>query len=200
MKKLITSLTVVLMAAFSVNAEESGYKVLEKPLAVSSDKVVMHDLFMFTCPHCQDFTPMLNDWLAKHKELEVRQAPLASGKQAILFIAMYEAIKLQKSDFTKADFMKFMQVKRTSMDQFKSDYVTLLSELGLNESDTVALFNEPSIQQSLEQNHGLVAQWDYPSVPALVINGKYLINPSTAGSFEQMLAVADKLISQEKAK
>ena len=46
----------------------------------------------------------------------------------------------------------------------------------------------------------MAAKYGITGVPALIVNGKYRINGTLAGSHENMIVVLNKLIAQESAK
>jgi len=50
----------------------------------------------------------------------------------------------------------------------------------------------------MRQAETMAPEYGITGVPSLVVNGKYLITGRTAGSFEDMIKVLDRLVARER--
>jgi thiol:disulfide interchange protein DsbA len=70
--------------------------------------------------------------------------------------------------------------------------------LGVEANAFDKAYNSFSINSQLRQGNNKIVSYGIQGVPALIINGKYIVNAGSAGGNAEMLKVADFLIAQEK--
>ncbi|MGZ8194551.1 MAG: DsbA family protein, partial [Methylosarcina sp.] len=68
---------------------------------------------------------------------------------------------------------------------------------GVKEGDFRDAFNSFLVDTKVRQAPAMLSRYGVSGVPTLVVNGKYKINSTLAGSQEGMLEVASQLIKQE---
>ncbi len=66
MFKRITTLVALVLFSFTAMAKDYqagfDYLVLDNPIKSSSDKVIVNEFFGYSCPHCNNFEPLLHKW------------------------------------------------------------------------------------------------------------------------------------------
>ena len=66
MFKRITAVLVLSLMSLTTMAKDYqagfDYLVLDNPIKSNSEKVVVNEFFGYTCPHCNNFEPMLHKW------------------------------------------------------------------------------------------------------------------------------------------
>jgi protein dithiol oxidoreductase (disulfide-forming) len=163
-------------------------------------KIVVKEFFSYACPHCFAFAPALRAWepgLAKDVVLQresvaVGRAPWvlpaklyyalrSMGKDKELDAAVFDALHVERVGFaTVADVAKWASSKGVDADALTS---------ALNS------FSVNSFALRADQESRAIR---LPSVPSLLIDGKYLVAIVENGDFAAQLGVVDALIAKAR--
>ena len=178
---------VAVAADASTYQEGEHYTVLDglKP----DNKPTVTELFSVYCPGCYmwesgPLTP-LKAWLGQN-DIDFRQAHMSFmgnyARQASTALAMTAGTP--KYDAVKQALFNHLQVERKGDWRSDADFFATLDKAGLAESDYKSLQNSlPTMQTILVWNrYARVVH----SVPAFVVNNRYLINMSSLKSHEEL--------------
>jgi thiol:disulfide interchange protein DsbA len=95
---------------------------------------------------------------------------------------LFEAIHLRKQPLdTREELMKFFEMHGVSNDDFNKTYDSFAVESLLRKS------------QVMQQRYGV------RGTPSVIVNGKYRVSGSLAGSPEDMIKVIEALVERERA-
>lgn len=205
--RLLVVLTAILPFACSAAdapAFELGkdFKALAAPQATADpSKVEVMEVFAYSCPHCYVFDPVLRPWLARQKpDVNFVRLPHTLGQEANIVRnkAFYAAQMLGVSG-------KFHTVLFSGVHQDHKPLATqdelrdmFAQSLGVQAKDFDGAFSSFAVDAGFRRGEAAVRDMAIASVPTLVIEGRYYVNPGNGG-FAQMLAVADYLIDQARA-
>ena len=212
--KIIRALAAVCLLGIGANALEEGvnYQVLQKPLNVPKNSVVK--IFNYDCPHCYTFDRTVTSQLMKklegteflpwHLKTKGVFGQTASGVFAALIVLDEKddvGLLSDESKFKKAKFAIYKAV-HDKKDDFgggsdKQRFIkTALDAAGVSVSEYEAALAGKKAQV-------LLAQWDggyevavVSGVPAFIVSGKYLLNTSSFGSLDDMVAAAKELLAK----
>lgn len=196
MKNILILLTLLV---FSTSLAE-GVKTLDEPVPTACQgKKEVVELFWYGCPHCYEFEPTIEDWAKKlPKDVCFRRIPAvftnvswrklaqlyytleALGKIDSLHLEVFRAIQDQNINLLREDVMlAWAEEHGIAPEQFKKTY----------ESFAVA--------QKVEQAKKLTSAYQINGVPALVVEGRYVIVPETGSTYLSMLKAAEKLLHKD---
>ena len=180
-------------------AEGTDYQVISPAVKTSNpDKVVVTEIFWYGCPHCFRFEPYVERWSANLPEGVVfEQVPSSLNPRWTEHARAYYALKMMNAlEQAHKAFFDAIHIKRqrlTSLDTIAE----FVAELGLDEK----LFRENyfsfPVETQIRKNIQKEKRYGHRGVPAVVVNGKYLVSASQAGSNERMIQIMDYLVSQE---
>jgi thiol:disulfide interchange protein DsbA len=207
LKKIaFANLFLVFFLAFSglCFAEENskGYEALKAPQPTQhADKVEVIEFFWYGCPHCYQFEPTLARWLkTKPANVEFIRQPAAfnelRGKHAK---AYFVAEALGVGDKVHDDFFDEIQNKQNKLDTEEALGKFFVAH-GVTEAQFKDAFNSFAVDAKTRQASVISARYGLTGVPAIVINGKYLVNATLGGTHEKMLDAMNTLIAQESVK
>lgn len=200
----------VLMAAaalvLSVSASAADYvagqhyKVIETPVATRNPaKVEVVEAFWYGCPHCYKLEPTIKPWIKQLPEhVDFQQVPAQFGRawqaHARLFY-LAEVFKVSEQFHTKMFTALHIEKKRLiNQDDQRAFFVGL----GVDGAAFDKAYNSFSVNSKLRQADAKIRNYQISGVPAIIVNGKYVISAGSAGGEVEMLKVADYLIAKEK--
>ena len=201
MKKYFNYLILtILFSIFNQVSAFDGYvEISPAQPTQTGNKIEVVEVFWYGCPHCYDFEPFIKNWLEKKPEDVVfRRMPGIFRKDWIphakayftaekldvlnkIHSSLFTAIhKHRKQIYDDTSIMKFFLEHDVDKQEFKKTYVS-------DEIDT-----------KIKQAYVMGQRYKITGVPAIIVNGKYMVSGSTAGSFENIAKVIDMLIEKER--
>jgi thiol:disulfide interchange protein DsbA len=156
------------------------------------------EVFWYGCGHCYAFDPMLNAWVAgKADTLSFARTPMiwddATKEHARLFHAT-RALGLQEEMHTRI-FDAIHKERNVLLDE--ASIGALFTEFGVDAEDVTKTFSSFGVDAEVRKAETRQREMFIPSVPALIVNGIYLINSTNAVPTHQaMLDVADYLLTR----
>ncbi len=181
--------------------EGKHYTRIDKSKALDSDKVEVVEFFMYGCPHCYSFEPYLNKWeKGKPKDVEFIRVPATFNALSTLHARAYYA--LQILDAGEKIHPKFFSEIHNNKNIMRSidALAEFVQKYGVDRSEFIDAMNSFAVEGNIRKATKLIKEYDINGVPAVAVNGKYLISASMAGSYDNMVKIIDFLIKKENAK
>jgi len=198
-KILQASCLSLLMLSSTSFAEGKGYKDLAAIQPTQDiNKVEVIEFFWYGCPHCYQFEPHLAKWaknLPKNVNF-IRQPAVFSkvwGKHAK---AYFTAEVLGIVDKVHADLFHAIQVKKQTLSS-ENELADFFIAHGVALEDFTAAYHSFIVDTKMRQAKMMGPKYGITGVPAIVVNGKYMVSARLAGSNEKMIEVINQLIAQE---
>jgi thiol:disulfide interchange protein DsbA len=199
------SVVLRLVAGVSVAAQPAPagagqpYRELATPQpTMSPGKIEVLEFFSYGCPHCNEFYPLLNAWLAKQpKDLVLRREAVGFGRPAWVNLARaYYALKAT-GDLPQLDGALFHALHEEQLplvdEQSLADWV---GKKGGDAGKFTAAYTSFGVNNQTVQSDAMVQKYTIEGIPAVIIDGRYLV---LGDSHEEMLANADKAIAVTRA-
>lgn len=191
------------MLASVALAEDARYTTLDTPVDTHAPagKIVVQEIFWYGCPHCYHFEPELEKWAAKQsKDVVVESIPATMNGASMRHATIYYAAK-ELGILDKVHMAVFESVQNGKMLLKDDDVAALFAEkAGVSKEDTVKALKSFGVKSQVNSAHAMMLAYRLMGVPAMVVNGQYVISPDQAGSLENMLHVADQLIGEQQTK
>lgn len=180
-------------------ANGEGYVRLAKEWPVQdANKIEVQVFFAYTCGYCYTFaSTQLYDWDVP-ADVDYQDIPLNFSNTQHMSRAYHAAVALGiNKTFHPALFDAFLNKRR----RFKSveELANFASRYGVTEEQFLSAYNSFGVNVAMNRSDTLAKNYQIASVPAVVVNGKYLTSPSLAGGHAEALQMIEKLIRQERA-
>lgn len=196
MNKLLAVIGFTMMTSLAMAADyEEGKQysaITPPPPEGSGNEVVVEEFFMYTCPHCKDLEPKMNGWLEKKPEgVSFSRVPAMFGGAATLHAKAYYALEIigegerlheplfkaihdEHKRLNKQDALEeFLEENKVDMDKYR------------------AAFSSFTVQTKANRAAALMRRYAIRSVPALVVDGRYLVKNSA-----EVIEVTDYLVNK----
>jgi protein dithiol oxidoreductase (disulfide-forming) len=189
-------LSVPALAAVTAGTE---YRAIDPPQhPESAGKIEVLEFFSYGCPHCNEFSPMIGAWAAKlPKDVVFKRVATGLGRTAWTNLAKtYYALEAT-GDLKRLDAPLFHAIHEEHLPLF--DEKSISEWVGKHGVDPVKFntaFESFGVNTKLNQAEEMVENYKIDGVPALAVDGKYLV---LGNSFEQLLANTDAVIAKVRA-
>lgn len=202
MSFLKRGLLLVLLTFVSTQLFAQGYKTLADrvPVHVAADQIEVTAIFSYTCPYCYQLEPQLLAWSDKQAaDVQVIHLPAAFNTQWEHLARAYYI--MDALDITnKAHLAMFDAIHRDNTNLGSQRALNQFFErFGIKADETERLYRSFGVESRLRQDTARLRGYRVTGVPALVVDGRYVIDGNSAGSLPNMLKVADQLIEEIRA-
>jgi thiol:disulfide interchange protein DsbA len=200
----LTLLSLVSGSAFAQLAfiEGSDYQRISQPVKTSQpDMVVVTEIFWYGCPHCFRFEPYVERWSASLPEGVVfEQVPSSLNPRWTEHARAYYAfLVMGVLDQTHEAFFDALHLKRQRLNSVDT-IAEWVAERGLDEKAFREAYFSFPVETQIRKNIQKEKLYGHNGVPAVIVNGKYLVSGSLAGSNERMIEIMNFLVAQELAR
>jgi len=198
---LITVLAVSGQAYAADWIEGTHYKKLDTPVHTNADTgVEVAEVFWYGCPHCYNFKPLAESWEANAPDyVNYVRIPAALGRSwephARAFYALEALNALDKLHDHMFDALAG-QHRPLNDGESLADFV---SGYGVDREEFLKSYNSFGVNAHMQQAQSKVRGARITGTPTMLVNGKYTVSASMAGSLESMLEVVDYLVEKEHA-
>jgi len=197
-------LSMVSGAAFAQMAfvEGKDYQLITPPVKTSQpDKVVVTEIFWYGCPHCFRFEPYaerLADELPEGAVFE--QVPSSLNPRWMEHARAYYSFELMGVlDETHRQFFDAIHLKRLRLDNVDA-IAQFVAAQGLDEKMFREYYYSFPVETRIRKNNQKESRYGHRGVPAVVVNGRYLVTASLAGSNDRMFEIINFLVGKELAR
>ncbi|MCF8178826.1 MAG: thiol:disulfide interchange protein DsbA/DsbL [Sulfuritalea sp.] len=208
MKRLIATLFALLVSSFMASAPgfaaepQAGrdFKPITPPLQTAKGKIDVVEFFSYGCPHCNDFHPLVSQWAAKlPADVNFRRVPVSFNRPEWARLSRIYLALENTGNLAKLDAAVFIAIHEQRV-AFKSDEaaVSWAAGKGVDKKAFANALNSFSMQSQLKRADKEAADAHISGVPALAVDGKYLINNEAVGNFGELLLLTDKVIDMAR--
>lgn len=204
LKQLATAFIAVFFAAGLAQAQPTlGAEYRQLDTAQSTDvpgKIEVIEFFWYGCPHCYRFEPVLEPWIKKlPKDVHFRRVPAmfnepyARGARAYYALeAIGEAQRVHKALFEAIHSGGNLRAEE------EAPLTEWLGKQGVDTKKFAAAYRSFSVEGKLKRAAQLTQAYKIDGVPAMAVNGKYVVNTESIKSFEHLLAITDYLVEKTR--
>lgn len=176
--------------------EGTDYRLLPTPVPTTTgDKVEVVELFWYGCPHCFKLEPVIEEWLKTKPDnaVLVRLPAVLGPNWQPQARAYYVAEQLGVLDKIHRPLFDAMHVQKRPL-ATPEQLADFFAEQGVDRAAFLDAYKSFAVETRLKRAEQLVRRYGIHGVPALVVNGKYLVDSERAGSLERMLQIVNYLI------
>lgn len=196
---LIAGLGLTTLASAANLVEGQHYERLPEPVEtrVAEDQIEVTEAFWYGCPHCYNLQDSVRAWYETlDEDVSVVHLPATMGgdwnTHAMLF---YAAEELGIREQAHADIFDAIHQQGRQLNDADS-IAAFLSEYGVSEEEARQALDAFGVKAQVNQAHARMRAMRLMGVPALIVDGRYVVSPSSAGSLDNMPQIADALIER----
>ena len=190
--------------AFPIHAQQLGGDYAEILPALSADvpdKIEVIEFFSYACPHCNELNPSITKWAARlPSDVAFRKVAVGFGNPfyqltAKLFYSL-EAL----GELKRLDDSVFQAIHSKGVKLLDEKSVTRwVASQGVDAKKFGDAFNSFGVLNQIKRSDMLVKNANIRGVPALVVDGRYLIGGPNIKDNTVLLAIADQLIEKVRS-
>jgi thiol:disulfide interchange protein DsbA len=160
-------------------------------------KMEVIEFFSWACPHCYEFSSLLNRWLATMpKDAVFRRVPVSFGHpEWDTLVRAYYALQ-STGDLARLDSQIFEAIHRDHVSLFDEPSITAwVGKHNVNVAEFTKAFNGFGVGTSVGQAEQATMRYRVSGIPTIAIGGRYTVTDDHT----KMLATSDELIAKIRA-
>ncbi len=161
-------------------------------------KIEVVEFFSYGCPHCSEFEPTVSKWSAKLPvEVSFKRVPISFGRApwanlAKLYYALETMGELNKHD---SAVFEALHAKGLKLYDDKSIFEWVAAR-GIDSKKFADAYNSFGVVSKVKRGDQMAQAYKIQGVPALGIDGKYLVLSEGIRGNDELIARTDKLIDK----
>ncbi|MBK1683256.1 thiol:disulfide interchange protein DsbA/DsbL [Rhodoferax fermentans] len=194
--------TTPLLAQAKVPQAGSDYAKLRKPAPVDAPagKIEVIEFFWYSCPHCNAFEPVLNNWAQRlPKDVVFKRVPVAFQDsylpQQRLFYAL-EAMDLTTKLHERVFAAIHVERQNLSTEAAITDW---MAKQGVDKALFTSHFNSFTTVAKARRASQLMNAYEVEGVPALGVAGRFYTDGAMTKAMDRALQVVDFLVAEVRA-
>jgi thiol:disulfide interchange protein DsbA len=177
----------------------TDYLPLDKPAPVDAPqgRIEVIEFFWYSCPHCNAFEPLLNDWIKKLPvDVSMKRVPVAFNNSFIPQQKLYYSLEaMGKLPELHGKVFHAIHVERQGL--AKDDSIIAWAEKqGLDKAKFTELFNSFTVVSKARRATQLQDAYKVQGVPALGVAGRFYTDGTMAGGMPRALQVVEFLVEE----
>ena len=188
--------------ALAQNAPARDFSVVEPAMPTDNPgKIEVLEFFSYGCPHCADLHPVVKAWQAKKPgDIELRRVPVGFGNPYYQNLAkLYYALEAI-GELGRLDDAVFHAIHQKGLklidDKSILDWV---GQQGVDARKFAEAYNSFGVVSKAKRADQLAQNAKIRGVPALLVDGRYLMLNDNIRSHADLLANTDKVIDKVRA-
>lgn len=180
--------------------EGTHYQKLDTPVQTDSDgKIEVAEVFWYGCPHCYHFKPYVEAWeKTLPEDVKFVMLPAALGRSWEPHARAFYALEAM-GDLNKVHDALFdaLAGEHRSLETPEA-LAKFVAGYGVDAGTFIKNYNSFGVNARMQQAQSKIRGARITGVPAMLVNGKYKVSASMAGSHEAVLKVVDYLVDKER--
>jgi len=206
LKRLIFGVVTLLSCAAALAQPVQGkdYLTLSPPQAAGAPgKVNVVEFFWYRCPHCFNLEPSLRTWLKKlPADVQFRRMPAIFNNEwaldARVFFALEATGDLDRVHSGLFDAIHLQGGVRLKGDQYMKWVAQWLGRNGVDMAKYDAALRSFSVENNMKRATRMTRDYKIDGVPAIGVQGLWLVNASMVGDRDTMIRVTEYLSGEAR--
>ena len=208
LKRLILGLAALIVCAAAIAqqkpVEGKDYTTLNPPQPVdAAGKVEVTEFFWYRCPHCYNLEPLLQDWVKKlPRDVQFRRVPAIFNDEWALDARVFFTLEAT-GDLARVHRGLFDAIHQQGGARLQGDaYMKWVAEwLGKNGVDLAkydAALRSFTVETNLKRAMQMTRAYRIDGVPAIAVQGRWVVNASMVGDRQAMITVTEYLVGETR--
>lgn len=205
MKRIIACLLMCCLPLLAWSAKEEpfkegkDYKTLATLVITKGEKVRVEEFFSYGCPWCYRLEPKLEAWLKRKPQyVSFERVPVIFEANWEPYARAYYTLDaMGLADKYNADIFDAVQKQRRNF-RNADDFTDFLAKRGVDAKQFKEIYEgSVGMRAKLGEGKALLGRYKIWSVPAIVVDGRYLIDANTVDvRSDRFIKIVDYLVKR----
>jgi len=192
------------LTAGAAQAQVAGraYAPLNPPPPTDNPaKIEVVEFFSYGCPHCNDFHPVIKAWSAKlPADVTFKRVPISFGRSQWFNLARLYYAAEAIGELGRLDDAAFAAIHGKGVKLYDDETIGKFAvQEGVDGGKFSAAYASFGVQSKARRGDQMAQAFKVQGVPAIAVDGRYMVLNDGIRSYEELLARADKVIAKARS-
>lgn len=198
-------LAMALPARAELVADRDYVAIVPAQVTDNPAKIEVVEFFSYGCPHCADFHPLVSRWAAALPgNVVFKRVPISFGRpQWASLSRLYYALEAS-GDLARLDDAVFRALHQEGKRLYDDkSIIAWVSAQGIDEKKFTSAYHSFGVLSQAKRADQMAHLYKIKGVPALAVDGRYLVAGQDLKGYGDLLALTDQVIAKaasERAK
>lgn len=202
---LVAGLAAAVLMLGSAQAQVAAgrdYVPIDPPQAGENPaKIEVLEFFSYGCPHCNDFHPLISKWAAKlPADVVFKRVPVSFGRAQWANIGKLYYAAEAIGELGRLDAAAFQAIHEKGVKLY--DEATIMQfavQQGVDGKKFADAFGSFGVQSKMKRADQMTQAYKVQGVPAIAVDGRYMVLNEGIKSYEELLVRTDKVIAKVRS-
>ena len=178
------------------------YTVIDPPVTSDTpNKIEVIEFFSYACPHCSDLQPHLVRWAAKlPSDVVLRRVPVGFNQPFYQLMGQFYYALEAMGELSRLDNAVFHAIHEKGLKLVDEKSLTSwVVDQGVDAKKFYDAFHSFGVVSKAKRADQLAQSARITGVPALVVDGQYLVTGKDIKTLTELLTLTDKVIDKRRA-
>lgn len=195
----------LLLGASSAQAQVAAgrdYAPLNPPQPTDNPaKIEVVEFFSYGCPHCKEFHPLVSKWAAAlPADVSFKRVPISFGRAQWLNLSRLYYAAEAIGELGRLDDATFVALHEKSVKLYDDATINQFAvQQGVDGRKFAEVYNSFGVRSKAQRGDQMAQAYKVQGVPAIAVDGRYMVLNEGVRSYEELLARTDKVIAKARA-
>lgn len=164
-------------------------------------KIEIIEFFSYGCPHCSDFHPLISKWAAKlPADVTFKRVPVSFGRSQWANIGKLYYAAEAIGELGRLDSAAFHAIHQKNIKLYDdATIIEWVGQQGVDSKKFSEAYNSFGVQSKMKRAEQLAQGYKVQGVPAIAVDGRYMVVGKEVKGYEELLAIADQVIGKVRS-
>jgi thiol:disulfide interchange protein DsbA len=193
----------LLVAAAPVQAQAGReFTLVEPPQPTENPaKIEVVEFFSYGCPHCKEFHPLISKWAAKlPADVVFKRVPVSFGRPQWANLARLYYAAETINELGRLDNAAFAALHEKGVKLYDDGTINQFAvQQGVDGKKFGDAYGSFGVVSKVKRADQMAQAYKIQGVPTIAVDGRYLVVNEGVGSYEELLARADRVVAKARA-
>lgn len=163
-------------------------------------KIEVIEFFSYGCPHCSDFHPIVGKWAATlPSDVTFKRVPVTFGRPPWASLARLFYALETTGDLARLDSAVFDALHKAGSKLYDDkSIIAWVTTQGIDAKRFTEAYNSFAVVSKAKRADQLVQTYKIQGVPAMTVDGKYLVTGKELKGLAELPALTDQVIGMAR--
>lgn len=164
-------------------------------------KIEILEFFSYGCPHCKEFHPVIGKWAARlPPDVVLKRVPVSFGRAQWFNLSRLYYAAEAIGEMGRLDDAAFVALHEKNVKLYDDETIKQFAvQQGVDGRKFAEAYNSFAVQSKARRGDQMAQTYKISGVPAIAVDGRYLVLNEGLNSYEDLLVRTEKLIAKVRA-
>ncbi|MBW7902801.1 MAG: thiol:disulfide interchange protein DsbA/DsbL [Rhodocyclaceae bacterium] len=164
-------------------------------------KIEIVEFFSYGCPHCKEFHPLVSKWAAAlPADVSFKRVPVSFGRAQWFNLSRLYYAAEAIGELGRLDDAAFVALHEKNVKLYDDATINQFAvQQGVDGRKFADAYNAFGVKSKAQRGDQMAQAYKIQGVPAIAVDGRYLVLNEGLTSYEDLLARTDRLIAKARA-